>query len=138
MTEELWLLVKRGLYYRPNDCGYTGIRDHAGRYTADEARARAGSEIKMVRLADAPEFSEACFDDLARAHLLKQRDAALMEIARLREHVDQLQAKMTCMCGDSVDHSPWAGHSPVSMFDYAVEQEVTRRAAITTSQRAEK
>jgi hypothetical protein len=24
----------------------------------------------------------------------------------------------TCMCGDSMDHSPWEGHSPVSMYYY--------------------
>lgn len=45
------------------------------------------------------------------------------------KHVEELHAKMTCMCGDPVDHSPWSGHSPISMFDYAVEQEVERRLA---------
>lgn len=30
-------------------------------------------------------------------------------------------------CGDNIDHSPWAGHAPVSMFDYAVAQEVERQ-----------
>lgn len=72
---EQWLLIKRGLYYMPNDCGYTGIRDHAGRYTAEEARARLGSGVTMTRLCDAPEFTDACYDDLAIAHLTKQRDA---------------------------------------------------------------
>ena len=26
--------------------------------------------------------------------------------------------KDTCMCGGDIDHSPWEGHSPVSMWDY--------------------
>jgi hypothetical protein len=58
------------------------------------------------------------------------RDAAswaMSEIERLRRHADELQAKVTCMCGDDIDHSPWAGHNPVSMFDYAVAQEVERQ-----------
>lgn len=82
MSEEPkdWLVVKRDLYWMPNDCGYTGIRDNAARYTEDEARRRVGdglSGVSMVRLVDAPEFTNACFDDLARDHLIKKRDEAL-------------------------------------------------------------
>lgn len=82
-----WLLVKRGLYYRPNNCGYTGIRDHAGLYSEDEARSSVGdgaSGVKMIRLADAPEFSEACFQDLALAHLKKKLDEAADAIERMQ------------------------------------------------------
>lgn len=71
-----WLLVKRDLYYRPEGKGYTGIRDHAGRYSHDEALATAKNGVSMVKLEDAPEFSKACYDDLARDHLAKQRDEA--------------------------------------------------------------
>lgn len=80
----VYLLMKRGLYYRPNDCGYTGIKDHAGRYDQCEAWARIGDRVTMVREDQAPEFSPACFDDLARAHLTKQRDEARAEAERLR------------------------------------------------------
>lgn len=66
-------------------------------------------------------------DDRLNTYVLSDIRQMLGEIERLREHVEELHAKMTCMCGDSVDHSPWAGHSPVSMFDHAVEQEVERR-----------
>lgn len=86
MAEQAWLLLKRGLYWRPNDCGYTGIRDHAARYTEAEAKSRArdgSSGVTMVRLEDAPEFSEACYEDLARAHLAQQR-AAAADIRRAR------------------------------------------------------
>jgi len=82
-----WLVVKRGLYYMPNDCGYTGIRDHAGRFTEAEAKARECIEsgVSVVRLTDAPEYSPRCFDDLALAHTrqkLAEVVAALEECAR--------------------------------------------------------
>lgn len=35
--------------------------------------------------------------------------------------IEQLHAKTTCCCGDAADHSAMgAGHSPVSMYDYAL------------------
>jgi len=55
-------------------------------------------------------------------------------VERQAKHIDELQAKLHCMCGSPVDHSPWEGHSPVSMFDHAVEQEVQRRIAVLSSQ----
>lgn len=75
-----YLLVKRDLYYRPNGEGYTGIRDHAGRYSQAEAEAHCysagpeGNSVAMIREDEAPEFTRACFDDLAREHLRKERD----------------------------------------------------------------
>lgn len=36
-TEKLFLLMKRGYYYRPNAAGYTDQIREAGRYTAEEA-----------------------------------------------------------------------------------------------------
>jgi len=42
----------------------------------------------------------------------------------LKKHIEQLQAKLTCCCGSYVaDHHPMSdGHSPVSMYDYALDQ----------------
>jgi hypothetical protein len=68
----MWLLLKRNLYFRPNAQGYTGIKDHAGRYPLDEAKdwVRDGIDgISMISEADAPEFTEACYNDLAIKHL---------------------------------------------------------------------
>lgn len=59
---------------------------------------------------------------------------AMTEAQRLRSEVSMLQAKLHCMCGSPIDHSPWEGHSPVSMFDYAVEQEVERRLTLISRQ----
>lgn len=84
MPQEYWLVVKRGLYYKPDDCGYTGIRDHAGRYTHDEAKAREcpDSGVTIVRLDDAPEFTKNCFEDYVLKYLKEQRDElrAMLEV----------------------------------------------------------
>lgn len=84
--DDAYLLVKRDLYYRPNANGYTGIKDHAGRYTKAESERHADpmSGVSMVMADEAPEFSAACFDDLARAHLQKKLDEARAELAVLR------------------------------------------------------
>lgn len=91
--DDAWLIVKRDLYYMPGGMGYTGIRDHAGRYSYEEAKTHVrdpedGVEVTIIRLADAPEFSKACWDDLARAHLQKQRDAALEALAHVVKLID--------------------------------------------------
>lgn len=101
-----WLIVKRGLYYKPDNCGYTGIRDHAGRYSREEAEASARNPaVSIVRLADAPEFSEACFDDLARAHLIEQRDSLQSQVERLKELAHSLGAAVVSVACDLVDEN---------------------------------
>lgn len=37
-ANNLWLVKKRGLYYRPHSAGYTGNIAEAGRYSTEEAR----------------------------------------------------------------------------------------------------
>ncbi|MFG1260092.1 hypothetical protein V5F79_22450 [Xanthobacter flavus] len=81
MSDEKWLLIKRDLYERPDRCGYTGIRDCAGRYSKEVAErhmAHHGPD-SAVREEDAPEFRAAAFNDLVIAHLTKQRDTAHAE-----------------------------------------------------------
>jgi len=78
-----FLLMKRGLYYRPENCGYTGIKDHAGRYFASDATPDSG--VTAVHENEAPDFSPACFDDLARKHLQDQITTRDQQIAELRE-----------------------------------------------------
>lgn len=83
-TSEPWVKIKRGLYYGPNDCGYTGIRDLAGRYTKAEAIAETKCEgVTAMPFAIAPEFAPACFDDIARHHLTKQRNALRAQLRLL-------------------------------------------------------
>lgn len=52
---------------------------------------------------------------------------AANEIERQGKLVDEHNAKLTCMCGSLIEeHGMGDGHSPVSMFDYAVAQEAKR------------
>ena len=86
--DEAWLVVKRGLYYRPDDLGYTGIRDEAGRYTLEEAKARessplGGNAVTIIRFSEAPLFSKQCWPDVALAHLHRKLAEATAEIERL-------------------------------------------------------
>jgi len=49
--------------------------------------------------------------------------ALLDEVARLRAEIEQHHAKSICCCGNYVtEHGLGDGHSPVSMYDYALEQ----------------
>lgn len=41
---------------------------------------------------------------------------------QLRREIEQLQAKLHCMCGSPIDHSAWEGHAAVSMYDYALDR----------------
>lgn len=65
-----YLLLKRGLYYAPNNQGYTGIKDRAGRYFQSDACEESG--VKAVHVDDAPLFSPACFDDVKVDYLLSR------------------------------------------------------------------
>ena len=61
--------------------------------------------------------------DGANAIIARLEADARAENEALRKHVEQLQAKLHCMCGSEVNHSAYEGHSPVSMYDYALDQE---------------
>lgn len=93
-----YLVVKRGLYYCPNAMGYTGIKECAGRYTKSEAEDHADprSGVTIIHESEAPEYSEKCFDDVARDHmagriraLITENEAKDAEIERLREVLER-------------------------------------------------
>jgi hypothetical protein len=89
-AEPRFLLMKRGLYYRPDNCGYTGIKERAGRYHESDASPRNG--VVAVHEDDAEDFSPACFDDLAREHLQATITRLEADIVGLREalaYIDQ-------------------------------------------------
>lgn len=81
MSEEHFLLIKRGLYYRPNNQGYTGIKENAGRYREVDALGLDG--VVAIHEDDAPEYSSACFADLAQAHMAKKLHASADRIEKL-------------------------------------------------------
>lgn len=83
------VLVKRGLYYRPNGNGYTGLKCEAGLYAASYAVGAEG--VDAIPFANAPEFAPACWEETKIKHLQvrlaaveAERDAALSRIEDLR------------------------------------------------------
>lgn len=82
-SEDAWLIVKRGLYFRPDCKGYTGIKDEAGRYSYEFAKDYDRGECKIIRETDGPEFMPDAYDDLVIKHLTKQRDELRAEVERL-------------------------------------------------------
>lgn len=129
--KDVWLLIKRDLYERPNHQGYTGIRDEAGRYSFDDAvkHAKHHGLDHAVRLSEATEFRAAAFHDLVIAHLTKQRDSLASRVARLEmlteqaldiiQHCDVTEG--VCCCGDDMHkHAEpmCCGHAPVDHGSY--------------------
>lgn len=121
----LFLLMKRGLYYRPNAMGYTGIKDHAGRYTKAEAESHADpvSGVTAVAASDAPDFSPACFDDLARAHLDKKLAQVTRELSALRAQPQAREDAQPVASAYRVrpemnDPEEWTLMHPERAFDY--------------------
>src|SRR5690606_28222062 len=53
----------------------------------------------------------------------------LERIAALERERDQLLDKLHCMCGSPIDHGAWEGHTPVSVYDYSLDQERARAEA---------
>lgn len=79
--EPRYLLVKRDLYYAPNNQGYTGVKARAGRYHASEADPESG--VTAIHEDDAPMFSKACWEDVKVKTLLDDLDARDRRIAEL-------------------------------------------------------
>jgi hypothetical protein len=69
---DMFLIEKRGLYYRPDARGYTGLKSEAGRYSFEEAAERVGPNgpdgpqdgMGMWREDEAPEYSQSCAWDV--------------------------------------------------------------------------
>lgn len=92
-----WLIIKRGLFWRPNGCGYTGIRDEAGRYSHAYASARAESGVcTIMRAAEAPEFLPVAHNDLVIKHLTGQRDSLVKALADIIEVEKEFRDTMPC------------------------------------------
>ncbi len=68
----MFLIEKRGLYYRPDAKGYTGLKSEAGRYTFEDAVERVGPNgpdgpqdgMAMWKEHEAPDYSPNCPWDL--------------------------------------------------------------------------
>jgi len=92
-----YVLLKRDLFECPKHMGYTGIRDKAGVYSAADIEAyevpirqeydHRERDLYAVPIAAAPEFTHACFADLARDHLCGK-------IEKLRKENEQAFEKL--------------------------------------------
>lgn len=76
-----YLLVKGGLYYRPNNCGYTGIKRQAGRYIQSEECIEDG--VVAVHQDAAADCSDACYSDYRLAEF--ERNLALSQTLAFAE-----------------------------------------------------
>ena len=92
---DAYLIVKHGLYYKPKSQGYIGIRDLAGRFSLDEVATLLPNQdspnqdgMTFVHADDAPEFSDACWDDVKARWLMQQRDEARAALQDEKEHAN--------------------------------------------------
>ncbi len=60
-----YVLIKRGLYWRPDGAGYTGIIAQAGIYSDEESLKRVGGGVTRMLFREAPEVARATFNDYA-------------------------------------------------------------------------
>lgn len=74
--EQCFLLVKRGLYYAPNNQGYTGVKDRAGRYREVDALGLDG--VTAIHEDKAPLFAPACWQE-TKAAFYEEKIAAFAE-----------------------------------------------------------
>ena len=66
--EERFLLMKRGMYWRPNACGYTYQKSAAGRYSKEEAESRCRPGEDGVTM-----IEESAADDLSPSATMEAR-----------------------------------------------------------------
>lgn len=97
MTEQMFLMVKRDLYEMPDHCGYTGVKDRAGRYTLAECAEAAPNKYSplqdgwyIIAEDDAPEYTNKCFWDTREAHLKEKLYKMQSEIEQLRDALSEI------------------------------------------------
>ena len=71
---DIYLLVKRGLYYKPNSAGYVGVKELAGHYSKENAEeaCRKCDGVTMMTYDEAPEYSPQCYEDIKLRHIRKK------------------------------------------------------------------
>lgn len=92
MQCSLYLIEKRGLYYRPDAHGYTGLKAEAGRYDLDAVAVHFPNfdspnqdGMTFVYEDDAPDYSSACPWDVKmkrEAYLEGYRDCAENRVSK--------------------------------------------------------
>lgn len=83
-----YLLMKRGLYWRPDSCGYTGLKREAGRYSDEDSAWTCDGPLadpKTTRIAEdkAPRFSPSCDIYVRQAEAERSLDVAVKALREI-------------------------------------------------------
>ena len=135
-----YLLIKRGLYYRPNNQGYTGKRSEAGRYPETDADDMSG--ITAVHEDNAAEYAPACWQETINQDLRARLNAAERERDALREALEAMIASRDANsvereqykepCDGNEWHGYWSPHSSMIESRFVA----AARAALTANHSA--
>lgn len=91
-----WLLVKRGLYWRPNALGYTGLKEEAGVYSDEQSAAYRDHDDEeatiRIRASEADDTAPGCSDETRARYWQKRANEAASTIERLERERDEVRA----------------------------------------------
>lgn len=87
-----YVLIKRGLYWRPNGEGYTGILLNAGLYSDEESVRRIGDGVTRMRFTDAPEISKNTFNDYAASYWREEALRVRHLLEKAEKRIEKLEA----------------------------------------------
>lgn len=86
------LLITRGLYWRPDKKGYTGLKCEAGRYPKGEAAKYRSDDVNEVYEDKAPDYAPNCAADIRERHMMDELTALRAKVKSQGE-VELIAAK---------------------------------------------
>ena len=97
---EEFVLLKRGLYWRPDGKGYTGLLREAGLYSLNDAsmshcaymiNPTTKAVTEYMTHCDAPEFSPACCSEVKMREITDALTEQAAEIDRMTAFIEELR-----------------------------------------------
>lgn len=94
MSGQLYLILKRGLYYRPDGAGYTGLKSEAGRFALH--LTMTGDTISQwpdmnpahfILEADAPDFAPGYQPEMRVSALTDERDQLAADLSEVKRRL---------------------------------------------------
>lgn len=83
-----YLLIKRDLYWALNSQGYTGLKDRAQRYSAEQSASWIGEGVTRILEKEAPDFSDQCWIETK----INSMEAT---IRQLQSEIENLEGPLT-------------------------------------------